>query len=633
MLLILLLMFCDISLGNRKFYDTYSGKPITMEELRTHDKQNNTFWCAIEVADCNPKEGRRLDGTCNNLKHLTRGATHTPFYRVLPAVYGDNFEPRKSVTGQDLPLARLVRTTLLAEGKVPDQIFTQLLTYYWVFMSSDIAALHDTVNYIEWIPFCCTEKGKTEYMCTPNKVPIDDPVHRFSGIRCLNMTRPVSFQTSGCIANNTSPERINTATPIMDLSNVYGSVLNGSLRARTFKGGLLKEEVENGRVWPPSVPIGVCRLNQRPAETRCHGTPDDVTNTLAGINLVATWFWRQHNKIARKLAKINPCWSDNRLFYTARDINIASALQIYMYELLPAVMGRENLIVDNVINGGLGFRDFYDPTVKPQLSLEYPYALRWTHLIQESTIKMYDSKGHYVKQFPMVNLTLRTGYFAVDNNIDYITQGAFRQPSAKFDYIVDPDMTGIGLGPHQRSTDILTNDLAKGRYFGFPPYVEYRKLCSGLRYKTWKDLKPIINPEHLEKLQELYKNVEDIDLMAGMWVEKYIPGGFVPQTFYCLIIDQLRRNMVVDRHFFERPTRPNAFTFQQLLEIRKATIAQVLCDVGDTVTEIQPHAFFRQSLGNEMRSCDQIEKVNLNAWKDISCHYNPGKVEIPTLYS
>lgn len=44
-------------------------------------------WCINEVLPCNPDEGRRLDGTCNNLKYPNRGAPHTPQRRLLPAEY------------------------------------------------------------------------------------------------------------------------------------------------------------------------------------------------------------------------------------------------------------------------------------------------------------------------------------------------------------------------------------------------------------------------------------------------------------------------------------------------------------------------------------------------------------------
>lgn len=63
-------------------------------------------------------------------------------------------------------------------------------------------------------------------------------------------------------------------------------------------------------------------------------------NSLLGMNLMAIWFWRNHNRIATELAKINPCWDDDKLFNTARDINIASYVQIFLYELLPLLMGK-----------------------------------------------------------------------------------------------------------------------------------------------------------------------------------------------------------------------------------------------------------------------------------------------------
>lgn len=66
---------------------------------------------------------------------------------------------------------------------------------------------------------------------------------------------------------------------------------------------------------------------------------EEGANSLAGINLVMVWFWRLHNHIAKELSKLNPCWDDEKLFYTARDINIAISIQIYYYEMLPLVLG------------------------------------------------------------------------------------------------------------------------------------------------------------------------------------------------------------------------------------------------------------------------------------------------------
>lgn len=64
-----------------------------------------------------------------------------------------------------------------------------------------------------------------------------------------------------------------SSTPLLDLSTVYGNFNeNLDVKGRLFDGGLLKQEVENGRVWPPSNrPLdNLCIGNQMPPEIRCH---------------------------------------------------------------------------------------------------------------------------------------------------------------------------------------------------------------------------------------------------------------------------------------------------------------------------------------------------------------------------
>ncbi|KAJ0179666.1 hypothetical protein K1T71_004257 [Dendrolimus kikuchii] len=619
----LLAVLCSANCAT--FYDSYTGQPITKEEVKRHDKANNTFWCVNEIEPCDPDEFRRVDGSCNNLENPTRGAAHTPFVRVLPPIYSEGFEPKKAKSGNNLPLARKLRTSLLADGTVPGQTFTQLAVNVWVFATADVVSLHDTVKYIAWKPYCCLPKGKTDRDCVPNQVPHDDRVFRFSDIRCLNLTRPESFQSIGCVPNNTVPERIVSSTPLIDLSVIYGNHLSSLLKkGRLFEKGLLKFEVSNGKIWPPSTKTqaNVCFLNDKVQETRCHETPEDGLNTLAGINMVGVWVWRLHNVIANNLAAVNPCWDDDMLFYTARDINIAIFLQIYYYELLPIFFGRDNLIKDGMISPSLGHRDLYNPKILPQLSLEYPFVSRWVHVIQEGSLKMYDADGYYLKKYPIVNLTLKTGFFDVDENMEQLTRGNFLQTSAKIDYIIDPDIGTVGLGPHQRASDLCTSDAAKNRYFGFQSYVKYRDFCFGKPIRSFDDLDGIIDPERIEILKDLYESFEDIDLIVGIWVEKPIKGGFVPPTMYCLVVEQLIRNMISDRHWYERPNRPHAFNLEQLLEIRRYTVARLLCDVGDKVTRIQPSAFLKAGKYNQLRDCKSIPSLNYWAWRDSSCQQN-----------
>ncbi|XP_072949861.1 peroxidase-like [Epargyreus clarus] len=607
------------------FYDSFSGNRITNEEVKIHVIRNTTYWCTNEVEPCDPSEGRRIDGSCNNLKYPSVGAIHTPTYRLLPPVYDVGYEPKRAKSGAMLPPIRPLRTSLLLEGRVPDLRFTQLVAYYMVFMSADILSFHDTVNYLNWKPYCCEKKGKTDPECIPISIPDDDPVHRFSDQRCFNLTRPWTFQNRGCIHNNSPPERIISSTTTFDLSQIYGNLLRETnTQVRAFTNGLLLFEVENGRIWPPSSkrPFEVCIANQRPHETRCHAIADDSTNGVFGTNFFVIMFWRLHNVIASNLARINPCWDDERLFYTARDINIAIATQIFYYELNPTLMGRENLERDRVISYHEGFRDVYNENLLPQLSAEYTLVLRWAHTMQEGVMHLYDKDGNYVKDMRIANLTLRTGYLGVGDNMDYMTQGSFRQAGAKVDYTVDPDIGETGLGTLQKIADLPSSDLSKNRHFGMQPYTKYREFCFGDTFKTFDDLLHVIDQERVEKLKEMYEHVDDIDLLAGVWVEKLIPGGYVPETFYFMTVEQLLRIVRSDRHWYERPNRPHAFTIEQLAEIRKASMARLLCDVGDTVSHIQPRAFLLAGPGNEMVSCKQIKKLNYRAWKDETCQSN-----------
>lgn len=60
---------------------------------------------------------------------------------------------------------------------------------------------------------------------------------------------------------------------------------------------------------------------------------------------------------------------------------------------------------------------------------------------------------------------------------------------------------------------------------------------------------------------ELYEKVEDIELLSGLWVEKPKKGSKVPGTLYCVTVEQLLHNLRSDRHWYERATRPKAFTY------------------------------------------------------------------------
>ncbi|CAH0626859.1 unnamed protein product [Chrysodeixis includens] len=613
----LFILYQCTRLSHGLVYDSVTGNPASDSLIAFYQEKGVLASCTVDVKPCVESERRRVDGTCNSLKYPVSGAHSVPRARLLPAVFYNGSYPRRSVSGKELTPPRLTRTSMLRQGKSIHPELTHLVPGFGIFMFSDVGSAHDTVNMVTRRTNCCEKEHMNDYGCTPNIIPDDDPVLRYTNIRCMNSTRPMTFQEFLC-TNNSVPIPYATGTPSRDFSQIYNPQNLGSDVIRTKSGGLLVTEVEDGKTWPAGGPLTACPLNQ-PGETRCFRY---YANTLLPASIFIVYFVRFHNYIAKELAAINPGWDDDTLFYTAREINIAASQQIYIYEWHLALQGEDNLKDAGILSKSWinpdGFKDEYDESKVPSITMEYTYAIRWFHLMQESSLKMYDETGNYLREEPMFNYTFRPGFLTKNNNINYATQGLFRQASRAADHSVSFGVSEQGLPIVQAALDITTGDVSKGRYLGMPPYVDYVQLFTNIKITSFQDLTKRwrITNEQVLLLQEIYEDVRDIDLIVGLWAEEPMKYGRIPATLASILNDDILRNRKGDRHLYENSKRPNAMTRDQLKEIRKVLISTVFCVVGDGVTEIQKNAFLTISPENPIVSCSKIPKINFNAWYD-----------------
>ena len=139
--------------------------------------------------------------------------------------------------------------------------------------------------------------------------------------------------------------------------------------------------------------------------------------------------------------------------------------------------------------------------------------------------------------------------------------------------------------------DLVALNIQRGRDHGLPGYVKYRELCGLSRITSFDDLKRVFsNPQVPDVMARLYKSVEDIDLFIGGTSESPMQDAAVGPTFACIIGEQFRRTKEGDRFWYENGGQVGSFTSEQLVQIKRATMARILCDNSDLVS-VQPQAF------------------------------------------
>ena len=102
-------------------------------------------------------------------------------------------------------------------------------------------------------------------------------------------------------------------------------------------------------------------------------------------------------------------------------------------------------------------------------------------------------------------------------------------------------------------------------------------------------------------------------------LERPIAGSTMGFTLTCILEREFKKLRFGDRFWYERDDHQTGFTPEQLAEIRKSTIARIICDNANDVVNIQRNAFMpgTNSAGDNPRIfCDELDFVNLNVFRE-----------------
>ena len=111
---------------------------------------------------------------------------------------------------------------------------------------------------------------------------------------------------------------------------------------------------------------------------------DSRSNEQPGLTVYHTVWVREHNRLARHLAYLNPHWDDERLYQEARRIVIAENQHVTYNEWLPLVLGADYMAELEILPLTYGYNNKYDASVNPAILNSFASAaFRFGHsLIQ-----------------------------------------------------------------------------------------------------------------------------------------------------------------------------------------------------------------------------------------------------------
>ncbi|XP_047520191.1 peroxidase [Pieris napi] len=592
-------------------------------------------YCRPPTAPCETSRYRTQDGSCNNLENPLRwGVSNTPFRRVLPPSYGDGISsPRTGVDGGMLPSARDVSVTVHRPSYAHDSTLTVMLAVWGQFIDHDITATALSKGENSSSLQCCNTNGPVHPECFPVPLDAEDPYYQDYNITCMEFVRSAPAPTCHFGAR----EQLNQATAFLDASAVYSFAEKKTWKLREGLRGQLKMlRIGKWELLPPSTdPNDGCNTVEMNAKGRyCFESGDERANENLHLTTMHLIWARQHNRVAAELIKLNPTWSDETVFQEARRIVGAQMQHITYSEFLPAILGVDVMWALNLTLSSSGYSDIYDPTVDPSIANHFASsAFRFAHTLLPGLIHNVDVSTGTVSYTHLHEMLFNPfALYNTDKGARHAVKSAMDTPV----HTVDPHVTSelsnhlferpivVNATPsttpsdpmlHPCGLDLVSLNIQRGRDHGLPSYPAWRELCGLSRPKTFQDLDDIFDELSLSRICKIYKNVEDIDLYTGALAEQ--PGGrLLGPTLTCLIADQFYRVKVGDRFWYETGDPDIRFTYEQLYELRKTTLAGVICANEELLDLAQPRVMEALSATNPLVDCKELPQPDFEPWRE-----------------
>jgi peroxidase len=370
------------------------------------------------------------------------------------------------------------------------------------------------------------------------EIPVGDPAFPTGAVIPLNRaTRSASTNTI-----------INTANLYLNLSQVYGQTA-AVAATLTNPDGTLKSS-GNGLYLPVS---GTQFIT---------GDPRVMENPE--LTAITTLFMREHNYWVHTLAAQHPSWSGSQLFDMARAITIAEYQNIVYSAYLPHLIGP-------VLGPYRGF----DSSVNAQVTQEFATsAFRVGHTQVSDGEEGIGPTGAVVFTEPLGQAFFNTAQQDEANGVDAILNSLGQDFAQATDPFVVPTLRNLLnadlVGGDVDKIDLIAIDIERERDVGVGTLNQTRRALGMTPYTSFAQLTS--DPVVQEEYENVFGDINSVDLFMGGLAEAHAPGAVVGPTFQAILADQFQRLRSGDRYFFMN----EGFDQQTLTMIESTTLATLM---------------------------------------------------------
>ena len=531
---------------------------LTLIGLRTRLRKENLYDTGESgvqpaAADGSERVGRTSDGSWNDLSKPAMGMIGQRFGRNVPiAKTFPESEPQLLE-----PNPRLVSRKLLTRDEFKPATIVNVLAAAWLQFE-----VHDWLSHGKTLPDKPFELELAD----------DDPWHQRP--MKIERTRPDDSHKD----DGTPPTFVTGDSHWWDGSQIYGSDPKVARALRTGSDGKLRLDPDG----------------QLPRDLDQQIDLKGVAgNFWLGLALLHTLFTHEHNAICDRLRAERPTWTDEELFTRARLINAALMAKIHTVEWTPAIIAHPTTRYAmkanwygllgkklgknsrNEVLGGIPGSTVNHHGVPYSLTEEFVSVYRMHPLTPDDYTFRSIEDDHVIEERTFRELGALEVRARLDSlgMVDSLYSFGIAHPGA----ITLHNYPRFLQEFHKADgtiVDLAATDVLRIRERGVPRYNEFRRLFHLKAPETFEELTGG-NAEWARELEEVYGEVERVDLMVGLYSEP-LPKGFgFSDTAFRVFILMASRRLKSDR-FFTDYYNADVYTQAGLDWIENSTMIDVV---------------------------------------------------------